>query len=48
MAVDVGMERLLGGLHPEELQKICDGQIQYYSFLGLPEGAYKDYLKTSS
>lgn len=38
MAVDVGMERLLGGLHPEELQKICDGQIQYYSFLGLPEG----------
>lgn len=38
MAVDVGVERLLGGLRPEELQKICDGRVQYYPFPGFPEG----------
>ncbi len=38
MAADVGIERLLGGLNPEELQKISDGRVEYYPFPGFPEG----------
>ena len=38
MAVDVGVDRLLGGLRPGELQRICRGRIQYYPFPGFPEG----------
>ncbi len=38
MAVDVGIDRLLGGLRPVELQEICRGRISYYPFPGIPEG----------
>lgn len=38
MAIDSGVERLLGGLRPADLQKVCDGRIQYYPFPGTPEG----------
>ena len=38
MAIDSGVDRLLGGQRPAELQEICDGRIQYYPFPGFPEG----------